>query len=376
MNEGFFNFQSAIKFCLFSVLLTTVYSVAALNRNQAAVPTPNIKTSPSEPPSQYVQIDISGYPAESLAEYSARAYEEGDYPQAAQYRYWAIKNGDKGFYDLAYYYALAGKVDDAIYWLIIDAKEGSPDLNWVENDKDMAAVRADPRWPDLKRYLQSVSDYWRQSDHTAVAVYLPDGYVPYEAIPVLVGLHGKGDTPLDFVDSRYQSLANDLHIAVVGLSGIMPLGKNAFAWMPEAQLNREHVNKLLDKVLTENKIQLKYAALFGFSQGAQVSLQLASYAPDKWRGAFAMSPGLYPVTTLEVPEPKNNLGKQVYFVSTGSDEREYNLELAKNNIAVIESMQGKVEHRVYPDQGHQFPADYNVVFPQWVRKVFKLSSIK
>ncbi len=110
------------------------------------------------------------------------------------------------YYDLACDYALAGDIEAAIYWLYVDAQKGSVDVSWTDNDPDLESVRAHESWPSLREYLVTMEKYWSESGNRAYKVITPDDYKPRIFIPVLVALHGKGDSPIDFIHDGYQKL--------------------------------------------------------------------------------------------------------------------------------------------------------------------------
>lgn len=361
--------KTIAKLLLWALVLLP-YVVIASPENHSIIPIPDFAVPQSEPPSKYIKLNLSKMSAENLRANAEEAYEADDYELAVQYQYWAIQKGDDNFYDLACDYALAGKITDAMHWLMVEAKEGAINLEWIKKDKDMKAVRADPSWPKLEKYLQSVSQFWQQSGKAATTVIVPKNYKANTPIDTLVGLHGRADTPTNFIDSGYQELADQLNIAIIGLSGTRPIGKNAYAWHQDTKRNLTHANALLAKALSEKKVKMDRAALFGFSQGAQVALQWATSEPQKWTGAFAMSPSLYTQTTLPIAKTAD-LSTQRYFISSGANESKYNLDLVKHDIAAIEARKGQVKHEMYAEQGHEVPDDYYQVFPEWLQEIFK-----
>lgn len=340
--------------------------------NSDPKPEPPTETAPGQGPSQHIQTDISKYPAQQLDQYAVQAYRAKDYEKAIQYQYWAIQNGDDSYYDLACNYALAGQVDQAIHWLYVHAREGSVDVLWTDQDPDLKAVREHPEWPRLRQHLVHTEIHWRHSGNKAYTAIVPDDYEPNTPIPLAVGLHGKGDTPLDFIHDGYQELANTMGIAVIGLSGPVPLGENSYAWTTNWKQNDQHLTNFLSEALERENINPSSTALFGFSQGAQVSLQTAALHPDDWEGVLAMSPGLYPVESLTIRDSSHDYSDITFIVTNGAEEGEYNLNLAKQGIAALEKQQAKVQHKVYPGQGHQFPGDYYQMLGTWMQAALKL----
>lgn len=56
-------------------------------------------------------------------------------------------------YDLACDYALAGKLDAAVYWLQRSALDEGVDAKWAEQDGDLERIRKVPRWAKIALYL-------------------------------------------------------------------------------------------------------------------------------------------------------------------------------------------------------------------------------
>lgn len=355
----------------------TVLAAPAIKQFLPAEPPPKavLAFSPATAPGKFIQLDISRYKSRDLVSFANRAREEGDYKKAIQYQFWAVQNGGDGQYDLACYYALAGNVKAAMYWLQADAEAGnSIDIAWLERDPDLEQVRAHANWPSLQNYLAAVADYWSASGNKAYQALVPQNHDRALPLPVLIALHGKGDTPLDFVGEIYQSLSDDLGIAIIAVSGVNPLGKNAFRWSTRAATNQLHIASFLQTIFREEKIIPGKMALYGFSQGAQVSLQMAVSEPKKWLGALAMSPGLSPVKALTLTQSRPNLKHQQFIITNGEKEHRYNLNLAQQNISDLKAMGADVAHIVYPDKGHQFPPDFYQKFSLWISEILQLDA--
>lgn len=339
-------------------------------RTEAPLPQVSTPTNPGTAPDRYIQLDVSTYSAWELDELANQAYRDGDYDQAVQYQYWAIQNGDDSYYDLACDYALAGNVEAAIHWLYIDAQKGTADVNWTDNDPDLANVRNHGDWPALREYLVAMEQYWAESGNRAYKAIVPENYQPQTLIPLIVALHGKGDSPLEFIHDGYQRLADDLNIAIVSISGPIPYGQNAYKWSTDPHENDAHLQDFLPEILKREDIAASKMALLGFSQGAQVSLQTIAFHPDQWQGALAMSPGLYPVQDVifsgtTVPD----LSQVNIIVTNGAEENEYYLNLAGQNINILKFGDANIQHLVYPNQGHQFPSDYYENITNWVNTI-------
>ncbi|MEJ2669628.1 MAG: alpha/beta hydrolase-fold protein [Gammaproteobacteria bacterium] len=337
--------------------------------------TPSVQT-PSAP-SRYVQIDLSNYPIDQLVGMARSAYQKGDYPSAIKHYYWALHKGHDGYYEMASYYALSGDTQAANYWLIKDATDGSPDLSWTEQDEDMKNLRSSEQWANTKQFISEMENYWHNSKKFSYSLIVPDGYTGEIALPTMVALHGKGDSPESFIHEGYQSLSNNMKVAFIGISGPTVLGKNAYAWTPDYETNITHIQKVMQVIAKNEGLKLASKALFGFSQGAQVSLTVAVNNAPEWNGALAMSPGLYPVKSIELTDavknaPPTALQKQIYIITNGELEHQYNLSLSQQDREYLVTHGAQVNQYSYPNAGHHFPADYYDKLPVWIGKFLNL----
>jgi len=77
------------------------------------------------------------------------AYAQGKYAESAGLYAKAIAAGAKGasvFYNTACSFALAGSKDSAFYYLKQSIESGWNNVNHMQQDTDLATLRADPRW--------------------------------------------------------------------------------------------------------------------------------------------------------------------------------------------------------------------------------------
>ncbi len=197
-----------------------------------ARPSPPLALSaPPEPSPTFQGKDLTKFSARALAGAARQLYDDKKYPQAIQVLYHAIKAGADGGYDLACDYALDGQVDAAFYWLQKTALDEGVDASWAGQDPDLEVLRKDARWPRIASYLSACNAYWTGTGHHTTTLVLPGGYKPGTPIGVLVGMHGLGADPEGFVSKdAYQDLADELNMAVVGVSGTSPRGKRSFVW--------------------------------------------------------------------------------------------------------------------------------------------------
>src|SRR6185436_1332192 len=103
----------------------------------------------------------------------------------------------------------------AFYWLQRAAHEEGVDPQHLARDSDFQPVRSDPRWKQMLTFVTACSAYFRPQPIVQIEHILPNGYQHGRPIPVIVGLHGLGDSAKNFLgrDEFYNSLANTLGVA-------------------------------------------------------------------------------------------------------------------------------------------------------------------
>lgn len=325
-----------------------------------------------EPGTDVEGRDVSEIPPSQLSAHARRFAQEYRWQDALKCQYHATKKTGRGQYDLSCYYARCGEPQAAIHWLLQAAQKEGVDATWARKDFDLDAVRNDPRWDVIDRYLEQCEKHWSQSGARRVVTILPDGYANDRPLPTLVWLHGLGGTPseLSFED-YYQKLANDMQVAVVALSGSRVLGPDRFGWWYQAARNTKHVMELLKS--TEDKLQIAPGKIvpFGFSQGGQVAMDLAAHDPERFAGAIVLSPGGVPFE-LESFVPGDTIRRSGFVCLCGEKEHPGNVYQTKWCADWGREHGARVQHRVFPGQTmHSFPPDYQEMFPEWVRFVLE-----
>ncbi len=196
---------------------------------------------PGDPPPTFRGRSLDEIPAGALQGAAAQLGARKAYDDAITLQTWAVKNSDTGRYNLACFCALAGKKDDAFYWLQESALTDGADVDWANYDPAIQILRDDSRWQKVDAFLRKCNDTWRKSGLIQTVVVLPKGYKKGTPIGVIVGLHGMGATPAGFVHKGYQPFADQLNSAIVSISGTFPAGTHSFHWSEEARRDSEHI---------------------------------------------------------------------------------------------------------------------------------------
>ncbi len=343
------------------VLVAALVLVPAPARAQGEKPKPALDLPvPKAPSKEFDGKDLTGYPAPALSQGAAQAIQNDDAEVAVQLQHWAVAaDPSSGQYNLACYYALAGDVDASLYWLQRAALEEGVDLEWAKEDSDLEDVRKDARWAKLSPFIGKANAYWASSGHRREVVTVPKGYTPGTPIPVLLGLHGMGSKPEDFAGGEGdQALADALGIALVSVSATSPRGPNSFVWSEDIDADAKHIAAALERVAAKVTPRKGAVIPIGFSQGAQLAIEIAARDPELYGGAIALCPGFQSGSHLEKVTAAATLGKRAFVIISGAEEHPGNLELAATDAAWLEKAEALVVKHVYDEMGHQFPPGF------------------
>jgi predicted esterase len=199
---------------------------------------------------------------------------------------------------------------------------------------------------------------------------LPEGYKKGTPIGVLVGLHGLGHRPDGFVDEdTYQSFADELNMAIVGVSGTVPTGRRSFVWSEDPPTDARQIRRALDDVSDRLTIKPGHLIAFGFSQGAQMGFEIAFQNPDEYLGAIVMSPGttkrFFRLNKL-TPSPRNR--RQAFVCLCGAEEAPGNVAFTREDAEFARKAGSRVELKLYEGMDrHAFPPDFAESLVRWAR---------
>lgn len=317
--------------------------------------------------------DLKEADADELRAYANELSAGRRYNEAAQVQYWALqKEPAEGQYNMACYLSLAKNVDAAFYWLQRAALEEGVDGQWATEDSDLVPARADSRWPTVLQFLRQANAFWQTSTHTETTLVMPNGVAATEPIPVLVGLHGMGHRAGGFVSTEmYQEFADKHRVAFVGASGSVPRGPRSFVWAEDAEKDRRRIEAALSEVSDRVTAAPGKIILFGFSQGAMMSAEIAVLDASRYAGAIVLSPGGNNNPNAALFKPGSGQ-KQTYILSVGQGEHLGNKLMTATYMGLLQKAGADVEHIVNPNQqGHSLPPNYFADLDRWVTKILK-----
>jgi predicted esterase len=190
----------------------------------------------------------------------------------------------------------------------------------------------------------------------------------------LLWLHGSNSGP-DFRSSDdaavLESVADKLKVAVVGVSGTLPFGKAKFNWSEKPEADYQRIDAALADTAKHWKLPRERVILIGFSQGAQVGLEVAARHPEAFAGAIAIAPGAASGNHLKDLQPSLSLAQSGFIVAPGALDSRDRGEIARIDAAELLSKGAKVLFQKSAHSGHSFPPDFADRFPEWLEFIEK-----
>jgi predicted esterase len=365
--------------CL-ATILTALASLALSGCGRIAT-APSVLPEPPlglEKPAPLVTVykgeDLSKLEAHDLLRRAREFFSRGDDRTGAQFQYQAVTKTGTDQYDLACCLARLGEVDAAFYWLQVAGQEDGVDAPRAEQDSDLARLRADARWSKVSRYLHECAAYWAAHGQPVTYVRAPKAADGEQPKALLLWLHGSNTGPDFRTDAEavvLESIADKLNIAIVGVSGTVPFGKAKFSWSEDPDADYQRIEAALSDTAKRWKLTREHVILIGFSQGAQVGLEVAARHPESFAGAIAIAPGATSGSHLKDAKPAQSLANCRFIVAAGALDIPPRLEIARIDAAELRSKDAKVLVQPFARSGHSFPPDFADRFPKWLRFIEK-----
>lgn len=324
---------------------------------------------PADQPKLSGGEDFSRAEPGDLTAKARRAAAKGDYPLALQAQFWAVKASGDGRYDLSCYYARTGNPDAAFYWLQEAAALEGVDADHIRTDEDLAGLRADPRYTQLFAYYQAARAHAVATTAPSSLLYLPADFDASEPTPVVLLLHGHGSRPAHFFGDGTQRYADELGLPIISVSGTRAIGPKSFVWAVDVPQDFDRLAAAVTKHAAEAKFTPAPGKLIavGFSEGAQVGLEVAMRHPEAYAGAVAISPGADDQFRGFQPQPL--LKSRLFVVTIGAAEHPGNVALARLDKATLDRAGAPAKLVVIPKGGHALPPDFDTQFPEWVEQI-------
>ena len=227
-------------------------------------------------------------------------------------------------------------------------------------------LRKDPEFSRLAQYAADFSAYWDSLERARILFAVPKQADFTKPVPLIFALHGYGSVPEDFLS---QSLADESGAIVVAISGTNARPSGGYSWSEIADADSLHLQFAEDFVKSKlPNLVVGPRLLFGFSQGAQMSLEIAARFPERYLGAAAFSPGTLGALDLAWLKPGTTLKKR-YFVVHVNNEDPRNVAWAKSDNKRLKAAGASVEFELnMAIRSHGVPANYEQHLLRWVQR--------
>jgi phospholipase/carboxylesterase len=311
-------------------------------------------------------------PGESLTA-ALEACQEEDWNAAAQ-EYLNALEIDPGnstvVYNLACCYGLMGEEELATLYLRRSFAAGFEELALANTDTDFDLVRGSALFSPVLDSINTAFEernerlgevHWFDTEQSFFyRVKFPEGFNPPEEVPVVIGLHGRGSSPDNFV-TIWDRLNNPGFIFVVPQAPY-PVANDSYSWYRGAYGTEDWGHSLL---LSGNcildlveQIKLEYPVsdiyLLGFSQGGSLALYTGLLEPEQFKAIISYSGQLeeYLVGQDKLSETTSMQIELIHSLDDGTlpfDEAERALSVLSDSGWNVELHQTSGQHTVDMD---------------------------
>jgi phospholipase/carboxylesterase len=255
--------------------------------------------------------DLRGEDVSGLISEAQKAYNEKRYEDAAIAYIKALRRnpGDStALYNLACCYGLLGAEIQATDFLRAAWVAGFRDLEHIKRDPDFDKVRESRPFQVLVDWLEEKTEeareargellFVRSATLLPVHVVAPPDPSPFQRIPLVIGLHGLGDTAENFVTLfRRRNLDVPFLFVVPEAPYVFSAGNRpGYSWglrnedakmadgLRAHELTKRYVLDVVRAVKQRYLVDETEVYLLGFSQGAGLTLSLGLEHPELFRG--------------------------------------------------------------------------------------------
>ncbi len=266
-------------------------------------------------------------------------------------------------YQAACNFELWGQHENAVTEFKKALDLGFSDFPTMAGDRELGQIR---ERPEFASQLQKVRElYLKGADKLVgqpIAVRLK-GSQPPAGWPVMLLLHGYGDTNLAYLDQAAQWAGQGF--LTVAVPGSVPTGDGHYQWSHESTAaTQADLQAILNSSLMKGCADPHQVYLLGFSQGALHSLLLTAENPQQYAGVVALSPGGSFADKLSTPNlNRSQRTAKIYFLH---GDAEPHAPLAKVWEQACKDAGWKFHGSTHPG-GHHFPENWDELLPEVAR---------
>jgi predicted esterase len=323
---------------------------------------------PVDPARNLGELELPLQPRAWLQETAALAYKEHDWQHLISIRYWLTQQNNQGRYELAQAYALANQTDGALYWLQQAALEEGFDPEQANQDPAFGPLLADPRWASLEQFMVECAQWWTVSGHQLSILTLPSDADSSVTLPLVVALHEDDSEPNSLAGPLLQTIADSHKIAILSVSGAVPLGKHAFRWSDKVDINEQRIALAIRQLKGKVTVDMQSIALLGIGEGAQTAMEVAASYPSKFRGAVVLAPRSNNANSLAHLQASVALAKSKIVLVRGGNASE--MVQADSAWLARSKTHFRVEHMSELRTGtDHLPDQLEKRLPEWIQEV-------
>lgn len=294
--------------------------------------------------------------------------------EAVMARNWlAMNRGKDGdFYEAAVANARWGKQEVALRFLLEAARREDFSVSDILRESHFSALIKHPRWSEVRKDLETCATLWKESRYARVILTLPKNHVKGSEIRIVVGLHGYGSLPEDFVGYDFQKICDEQQVAFLAVSGRGVMTRNSFEWTGDLNADVAHIFSQIEAVKDHAKEKSGQTVIMGFSQGGQMALQLLAMHHERIRGILAMSPGSRNPSQMReaIPTAKSEkLAGKTAMISWIHGEGKGMAHRCESDAAWLQSHGAKATIREFPGEDHSWPDDYAGYFLSFLKEI-------
>jgi predicted esterase len=253
----------------------------------------------------------------------------------------------------ACFQALTGHPDQALITLQQAVDRGI----WYEpeqlrSDSDLASLQGDPYFERIVAYCAEQYNLAKLYSRPELRIIPPAKGTP-EPYPMLLAIHGRGSNAAEAAE-YWQGLAEQGWLVALPQSS-QPVHRDAYGW-DDMDLAESELVAHLERLRTDNPVDIDRIVLGGFSQGGGLSVYLTVTAQLRTRGFIAVAPYLRSVDFLmDTDLPGLPQQPRGWMITGGLDQasglfQKLETLLQKHNIPY--------QRRNYPELAHEFPPDF------------------
>lgn len=257
-------------------------------------------------------------------------------------------------YQLSCNYSLWGKKDKAKKAFDHAVEIGFSDYGSAFDDDELGTIR---NMTDFSAKMKIIRERYLKVQPNLIGqpvAFKPSGIKPEKGWPVIVFLHGMGDTNVHYFEES-KAWAK-LGVIAIALPGSVPAMVDSFSWSAySVEPTHKDIQACMMSPLLNGLIDKERISLFGFSQGAAHAIGLLRTEPKSYSAVIALSPG-GKLDQFHLPgKLDNSQPKRLYYIH---GKQEPHAPFAAAYKKACETAKWQFKLMVHPG-GHHFPETWD-----------------